>query len=742
MPRFPIGCVHHATFLKQSPPIDGAAWEGFIAAETAAMGQAGFTSANLEIGWLDVEPHPGQFTWERTDAQLAAARAAGLPVFVWLFSELTPRWFGQQHPDALAVAASGWRGRCHSYGHPTALAAVGRFITAAVERYGRDPLVLGFNVGIETGLNWLRMPDSDAVQDRLFDYNPAVVAGWAAWLEAHHGSLAALNAAHRDHYRSFAEAEPPRARFFRDGPMLVNQGPWLDWRRYICAMMTRYLHHKAACVRAVVANKPVSDQSYWIDPSFCAQDPWAINTVMDVVGTSMFTSNQPGDYALGNYLQDYHRSSGIAADGRSRPFWIWELRSGQNAWGITNWGPSLTANDLARFTWQVIGQGAQMIQYWNWRPHLGGLEVGGHGMTERDGTANGRVRRAGGIARLLDRDAAWFAELRLPPSPVALLDAIDARIVAAGESSDALVVEAQQAVHGVLKTLGLGVDVVREEQLRAGALARYRLLVLPFAYVLDGRTAAAIEAFIAGGGTVVAGLFCAAKDAQGFACERVPGHGLDAVFGARERTVEPVFSADDQRVSQFGEAWNVRITGRPAFTVIAPLLATGRLRPAAVVHGYRYAVSLEAYPGTTVIATHADGTPAITHRCHGNGHAVLIGSFPIPADVWDAGGLAELLADAAALAQALPVTRIDDRAGRLIDAKLLCHADGSGLVIVLNAQHQAERATVCLLGLHLDTATAVESAQPVSIIRHPEGSRLTVDLAPGDAIAIRFTTQP
>jgi beta-galactosidase len=732
--RLCIGVVHHATFLKQSPPLDGEDFRAFMRSELTAIRDAGFTAFNLSLSWGDVETTEGRYAFDRSDVVRDLCDELGLPVLIWLFMEITPAWLTRIHPQSAAVAASGYRSRSHSYADTLARDRVRGFIHQAVARYGNHPRVLGYNVGVESGFQWNRGPDGAGHDQRLFDYAPAAIAGFRRWLRTRYGTVEALNQVWRDHLDSFDEAEPPRARFFRDGPMLTNQAPWLDWRLATCAMVADYIRFKAACVREIDADTPISDQSYEVDPAQNGQDPWDIDRGMDVAGTSMFTSTVPGDYMIGNYLQDYHRSAG-----EGRPFWIWELRSGQNAWGITNWGPMPTACDIARFTWQVVGQGASCVQFWNWRPHLGGLEVGGHGFTTRDGRPTDRVARVGAIARALAGDA-WFLSLRMPQARIAILDLPAARILAAGESSDRLIVDAQRSLYASLKSQGHVLDFLREDQVAAGALARFRLLCLPLAYALPQACARAIAAWVEGGGHLVGGMFCAAKDEHGFGQAVVPGHGLDRVFGGRETRIDPVYSPDDRPVSNFGEAWDPPITGRPAFTVVSPL--GPRCPRGAVVRGFRYRAALAAV-GATVVATGEDGEPAILHRRHGSGSAVLIGSCPIAADDFAEDGLAALLGDVAAAAGVEAPASVIDRANRALEAKLLRAPDGGGLVIVLNAEPRPQPAIRVLLpGLRLRSVRDVESGPSPSVRLDARGTLLELDLRAGDARAFRFESEP
>lgn len=729
--RFTVGLIHHATYLKQSPPIDGEDFRRFLRAEITAMRACGFTAFNLSASWADCEIDDGRWDFSRVDIAHACCAELGMPVFLWLFAEITPAWLGARYPQTAAIAASGYRSRSHSYADPLARERVAEFLRQCVTRYGRHERLLGYNVGVESGFQWMRGPDGTSHEGRLFDYNPAAIAGFRRFLRARYGTIAALNRIWRDHLPSFEAAEPPRARYFRDGPMLTNQAPWLDWRLATCAQVTEYIRFKAACVRALDPHVPISDQSYEVDPAQNGQDPWAIDEGMDVAGTSMFTSTVPGDYMTGNFLQDLHRSAG-----RGKPFWIWELRAGQNAWGLTNFGPMPTTNDIARFLWQVIAQGATCVQFWNWRPHLGGLEVGGHGFTRRDGTPTERARRIGAIARLLAGDP-WYLQLQRTPAAVAFLESPTARILASGESSDRILLDATRGLYAAITSQGHRCDLLTEADL-AAALPRYRVLCLPLAYALSAAAATAIAAWVEAGGTLVSGVLCGAKDEHGFGQERVPGHGLDRVFGGLEETIEPVFSPQDRPVSNFGEAWDPVVTGRPVFTVVAPI--GPRCRTGHRITGARYRATLVPQ-GAQVVATDEQGRPAILFHRHGRGAALLIGACPVGEHDFASDGLASLLADTLALAGVQAPVEVRARGDRALEGKLL-QGPGGGLVLALNASPEPQQVTLLVRGRRLAAAVEVEQGTAVPLAPDPEGTTLTLVLGPGDARAIRVTTAP
>ncbi len=77
-------------------------------------------------------------------------------------------------------------------------------------------------------------------------------------------------------------------------------------------------------------------------------------------------------------------------------------------------------------------------------------------------------------------------------------------------------------------------DFIHEEQMAAGALSDYRVLILPWSSAVSETEAAAIREFVEGGGTVIADCYCGVRDDH--------GHGrpmLDDLFGVRQSLDPP-----------------------------------------------------------------------------------------------------------------------------------------------------------------------------------------------------------
>ena len=326
----------------------------------------------------------------------------------------------------------------------------------------------------------------------------------------------------------------------------------------------------------------------------------------------------------------------------------------------------------------------------------------------------------------------------MPQAQIAILDSVLSRIIASGEGSDRLVIESQIGAYSLFKTQGYYVDFVSEDEIVAGALADYRLLVVPFAYAMRTATAAAIKTWVGTGGYLFSGMWCGAKDEYGFGQFKVPGFGLDEVFGAYEHKLTPAYSEQDRLQTNMEMTFGWQITGRPRFQVVTPLYAAGSAQPGDSFTGYCYVSSLKPGPGTDVIAVDDRGEVVAVRNRFGHGQAFMVGSFPITESAFGQTGLTRLAQDFATLAGVTRPARILNRADQEVEAKLLFGPENDGLLILLNVEVEEFPFSICLENRRVKSATEVERGIAVSYQVEDHCTYVQVTVGAGDAVAIRL----
>jgi hypothetical protein len=240
--------------------------------------------------------------------------------------------------------------------------------------------------------------------------------------------------------------------------------------------------------------------------------------------------------------------------------------------------------------------------------------------------------------------------------------------------------------------------------------------------MLQRQVADALKAYVKGGGTLISEARPAWNDERGFANARIPGAGLDEVFGARERELR---SGD-------------------AITFIVAESADGALAPLAgrTFNGTAFAEHLEIMdPSTRILARFPGGSgdaAAMTLSRYGEGRAILIGTFPSAAFEQDPEKMratGELLQRLVAYAGVKPDVHIEGAPG-LVEARFLESA-GAIVLIALNHSDTAQKVTFSFAPSIPEAIWQnMETGSQVSFVQGPNGPTYTHTFGPRDAIVL------
>jgi len=706
---FPYGAMHMSTISHWQhylPPLDE--WTAYMDADLARMKEVGFNSLAAHVDWYDIEPAPGEFNFARLDRLMELTEKHGLRILLWPWPELQPEWVGRKFPDAQWRSATDLKPGPACWDHPEVRASIERFVRAVVARYKDRPSVLAWDVGAEAGI-WVTgsTPVDRGPGAELYCYCPHTKARYREWLRNKYGSLENLNETWGTYLKDWSEIEPVRVGIFERAQIY-----WQDWRQFMLWNTAEFQRIKAEAARAVDSNRPITCHlgGWGWGYVYGCTDEYQISRHFDFVGASFFPfwlerwlpAGATYDSSLGAILLD-----GIRSASGGKPMWVEELQGGPSIYGLSYRSRFPTPADVRLWTWQSVAHGASGVFYWNWRPETTGIEAGGFGLVNNDGSLTDRARAAGEVAKELNRHAGRLLASTPVAAEVAILHDPRSYIQAHGEQDAALYSGSVRGAYRALFRANIPVDLIVPQQLTSTDPGRYKAIYLPFAYLMSRQEGQWLASYVDRGGYLLAGTWCAQKDERTFLYNTVPGAGLAQVFGCRERDFRPI-----------GPETATLLDGRG---VIRSVPAGAKL-PA-----HRYGQRLELMDGAEIVGQFDDGSPAIVAKRYGQGRAVYAATLLFQA--YDATGnpnLRQLLLDVASAAGVeTPVRAQAQRDNAEIEARVLQGPAGRTVVVINHSQAdevievtvpRAAAAEVSdLLGGRRIETTAVESAAKFSL---------------------------
>jgi beta-galactosidase len=694
----------------------------------------GFNTVRAWIDWASGEPAEGQYNFETLDVLLELAEEEGLRLVLQVYMDSAPRWVGERFPDSLFVSSNGQAirpesspGYCRD--HQGVRRADTAFYSALARRVAGRRAFLGWDLWSEPHvINWA---NPTWITNPEFCFCPHTLKRFRGWLERKYGTLDALNAAWYRRFGSWDQVEPSRL------STILSYTDYIDWKQFISHKLGEDLRDRYQAAKGPAPDTVITSHAagvglfasphHWEGQA----DDWTMAAQVDYYGTSFYPKHSAfvdRDPAWRAALLDFARSFGY--DAGRRGFWVGELQGGFGTIA-TNISPPVTAADLRTWTWTALSRGAKGINFYAWYPMSSGYESGGFGLNELDGTITDRARAAGQIAAVVDRHQELFLRAVPPRADVAVVynplsHFVGGRQRAAaygGPQGEVIGIERDSllGIHRALFADNVPLDFVHSGHLGQSQLRGYKLLYLPYPLMLEERAAAALREYVREGGTLVAEARLAWNDERGHAFDRIPGHGLWEVMGAREGTVETV------RPKGASIRW--KSTDLPGVS------------PGTLLAGRWYRETLvPASAAARVVAEFEDGSPAAVMSTYGKGRTLLLGTYASAAH--QASPTAEGDRFFSALAAWAGAVRPIEVTGSPIEARHL-EAGADILLFLFNHGSGAARSEVTLRGNRSGTADAVDvtTGQTVATVRTADGVRVAAALEPGAAQVLRITTR-
>jgi beta-galactosidase len=585
LPAFPYGAVY---FRKSNPPRED--WERDYAT-AAADGMNAFRHWFL---WSAIEVAPGVYDWEEYDRQLDLAAQQGMKTTVAEFITAAPEWAFRAYSHARYETREGHKltssmsGSCATGGFPGLCldnadyrAAAERFLRTLVTRYRGHPGLGGYDIWNECNYN----PNTC--------YCPATEAAFRDWLRARYGDLKSLGHSWRRHsFATWEDVTAPRS----IGPFpdtldwlrfrLENAYSWMRWR----AQLIRSLDPECAIVAHGVAGSLTN-----MAPG--GADDWRAAAEVEAFGLT-WGSCRHGDEPW----KQAHALDLVRAAARGKPFWHAEAYAGP-LWmqpQVLNKprgeGRIASPADIRYWDMASLMAGARGLYYLRWRPLLDGPLFGAFGPYGMDGSRTERSAMTTRVGRWIHAPAQGALWRSHPvQGEIGIVYLPKAQLFSYAQQGNTA--HYAQAVQGAYR--GFYEHNIQADWVHIEDIAAFKLLYLPIPIALSAEHAAALRAWVAAGGRLIAEGCPAYWDARGHVSPVQPGLGLDELFGAREEYVE--FTPDllgDLRLQVQGEtAWG--------------------------------GVFMQAYQPTTgtAVGWYEDGRIAAVDNDYGQGHTRLLGTM-------------------------------------------------------------------------------------------------------------------
>ncbi len=471
---------------EQWTPAMGYDGESVWVDDLRLMREAGVNLVTVGIfSWAALQPDEHSFTFEWLDRVLTLLAEHDMHACLGTSTAAQPAWLSLAHPEILPVDE--W-GRRRSHGErmnycptsPTFRRFAHQLVRRLAERYRDHPALLLWHISNEYGPTC---------------YCAGCAARFRVWLQARYGSLEAVNRrwvtpfwGHS--FSAWEQIEPPS----RLGDRSM-QGLLLDYQQFMSDMNLECYQEEAAILREITPATPVLTNFHGL-VKHLDYFGWAPH--QDIVAWDSYpAAGTPPEQVA--FRLDLMR--GLKA---GQSWLLMEQTPSQTQWRPYN--PLKRPGEMRLQSYQAIARGADSALFFQWRQSRGSSEMfhgavvghAGHPQTRvfQEVAALGAELRGLGDQLLGARSPArvalmfswqnWWA-VEYQPNLSAALDYLDE----------------VYRYYGELWRTNIAVDIISSDS----ALEGYDLVLAPLLHMVGEQQAAAIEVYVAAGGSFLTSYF-------------------------------------------------------------------------------------------------------------------------------------------------------------------------------------------------------------------------------------------
>ena len=502
------------------------------------MSELGFNTVKFWIQWRWNSPAEGVYYWDDIDELMNLAQKFKLKVMLNTIFDVAPAWIYKKYNDASMITLSGMKvgpqtqphrqigGLGYCFNHDGIAKHFFEFLKQTVKRYKDHPALEIWNVGSEPELTSSMAEmrayadDASKIGDMLC-YCHNCERKFKLWLKEKYRSIDNLNISWNRNYKSFDDAELPKTRnTFND---------IIDWRmffvhtigenvkrRFEIAKSEDKGKHPLMCHHVFIQGFPVTST---------ASDPWNVGRFGDLHG---FT--QMDDMAMIDILRSCAKDKPvISAEMLMLPGYTLDLPK------------SINADDVKKFIFSGIAGNQKGFIFWQYRPEILGRETPTWGLTYLDGNETTWLKAFAECGKVLQKNADLILDAKPKKADVAILYNPENQIFAwASTGNEKTATDSLLGFHRALYERNFIVDFIHPMEFKKNILKNYKVLVIPFPYVINQKIARKIISWVKNGGVLITESYTAGWNIEKGHHEKVvPGYGLDKIFKVKQDVVEP-----------------------------------------------------------------------------------------------------------------------------------------------------------------------------------------------------------
>lgn len=502
----------------------------------------GFNCIKYWVDWATCEPMEGHYNFAQVIDLLKIAGEFDLRVVVQIYLDSAPNWVHKNYPDALYRAHTGQEVESqaspgYSLDHPIVREKAARFMTELAKIVSTEKSFLAWDIWSEPHIvNWSWFDFMGT--EPWFDYNDHSRDRFVKWLREKYGDIGDLNQAWYRTYESWDEVRIPRY------VTLSTFVDLLDFQKFNMQKLMEDLKWRYESVRTGDPDHSISSHS---DRTSVLRVPlgrggntsdWLMAEAVDIWGTSFYPKHiggpNPLDPSTKGLSIDASRNS---CESYNKGFWIGELQSGPGVVGA-RFGDRIHPGDLANWAWTCVSRGAKGLFYYAYYPMSCGEEISGFGLVHPDGDLTDRAKEAGKVARTITSNIDSFLYAKVVPADIGVIYSPEsyALLMALREKNGNLITSSIRGIYRLLFEKNIRCDFLETRTIGQHIPDSYKVLFMPFCIVMSPELAKALKDFVSRGGTLVAEFRPGWSDSEGNNLSKIPGMGLDELFGCVEST--------------------------------------------------------------------------------------------------------------------------------------------------------------------------------------------------------------